>query len=131
MLLLARQSQKCWQQLADLLLEKKWTLAQTELAVSIVKSIDIPEIFQQWLEPEKWTKDAIASSLETEGYKPLYAIHVRPYEGGYQVVSGHHRRLAAIQAGFDQIPAWVEEMDEENAFMELVKAFSSWRTKLD
>ena len=56
------------------------------------------------------------------GYKPKYAIHVRPYEGGYQVVSGHHRRLAAIQAGFDEIPAWVEEMDDETAFMELVKA---------
>ena len=111
-----------WEQLGKLLFEKNWTIAQTELAVSIIKSSDIPEVFQQWLEPEKWTKDAIASSLETEGYKPLYAIHVRPYQDGYQVVSGHHRRLAAIQAGFDQIPAWSEEMDDEKAFMELVLA---------
>jgi ParB family transcriptional regulator, chromosome partitioning protein len=47
---------------------------------------------------------------------------VRPVEGHYQIISGHHRTAAARRAGLAQIPAWVREMDETAAFMQLVLA---------
>lgn len=40
--------------------------------------------------------------------------------GGYQIISGHNRTAAARRAGLEQIPAWVREMDDETAFMQLV-----------
>jgi hypothetical protein len=37
-------------------------------------------------------------------------------------VAGHHRKLAAEKAGLTAVPCWVEEMDDETAFLELVKS---------
>jgi hypothetical protein len=47
---------------------------------------------------------------------------VRPYDDGFQVVAGHHRLAAARAAGLDVMPCWVEEMDDEVAFLELVRS---------
>ena len=38
----------------------------------------------------------------------------------YQIISGHNRTTAARRAGLQQIPAWVREMDDDTAFMQLV-----------
>jgi len=59
--------------------------------------------------------------------KKYFASHVismmvRPLNGHYQIVSGHNRTEAASRAGFDVIPAWVRDMDDEAAFMELILA---------
>ena len=40
--------------------------------------------------------------------------------GAYQIVSGHNRTTAARRAGLKQIPAWVREMDDDTAFMQLL-----------
>jgi ParB-like chromosome segregation protein Spo0J len=37
-------------------------------------------------------------------------------------VSGHHRYEAAKRAGLNTVAAWVREMDDETAYMELVKS---------
>ena len=49
-----------------------------------------------------------------------HAILVRPLAGGHQIISGHNRTTAARRAGLQQIPAWVREMDDDAAFMQLV-----------
>jgi ParB-like chromosome segregation protein Spo0J len=35
-------------------------------------------------------------------------------------VSGHHRVEAAVEAGLDEVPCWVRDMDDNEAFMTLV-----------
>ena len=45
---------------------------------------------------------------------------MRPYNGGFQIISGHCRTKAAVRAGLKQILAWVREMEDETAFMQLV-----------
>jgi ParB-like chromosome segregation protein Spo0J len=37
-------------------------------------------------------------------------------------VAGHHRAAAAKAAGLEAVPCWVREMDDEEAFLELVKS---------
>jgi site-specific DNA-methyltransferase (adenine-specific) len=66
--------------------------------------------------------DTIAASIAEGGFKPEYALLVRPFSGGYQVISGHTRLKAAQQAGCSVLPCWVKDLDDEAAFMELVLA---------
>lgn len=63
--------------------------------------------------------DGIAANLNGE-FPAKHAIHVRTIDGGYQILSGHHRVEAARKAGIKRIPAWIDDLDDETAFMELV-----------
>lgn len=63
--------------------------------------------------------DGIAANLNG-AFREKHAIHVRPIDGGYQVLSGHHRLAAAKLRDMKTIPAWVEDLDDNTAFMELV-----------
>jgi ParB/RepB/Spo0J family partition protein len=64
--------------------------------------------------------DGIAESLASEGFNPEYALLVRPLDGEYQILSGHHRHAAALKAGLDAVPCWVRDMDDDAAYMALV-----------
>lgn len=64
----------------------------------------------------------IAASIERDGFQPEYALLVRPFEGGYQIISGHTRHKAAQKVGCAKLPCWVKRMDDATAFMELVLA---------
>jgi site-specific DNA-methyltransferase (adenine-specific) len=66
--------------------------------------------------------DTIAQSIADGGFKPEYALLVRPFEDGYQIISGHTRHKAALQANCQMLPCWVKEMGDVAAFMELVLA---------
>jgi ParB/RepB/Spo0J family partition protein len=66
---------------------------------------------------------AIAANL-SEGFDPAHALIVRPVDGGFQIVSGHHRHAAATQAGVESVPCWVRDMDDEAAYMALVTSNS-------
>lgn len=55
------------------------------------------------------------------GFKPNHAITVRLVGGAYEIISGHHRTEAAKKANLDEIPCWVEEMDDETAFYQLIR----------
>lgn len=63
--------------------------------------------------------DAIAANLNG-CYPQKHAIHVRPVGERFQVLSGHQRLRAARKAGLDTLWAWVEVLDDQRAFMELV-----------
>jgi site-specific DNA-methyltransferase (adenine-specific) len=66
--------------------------------------------------------DTIAASIAVGMFMPEYALLVRPFADGYQVISGHTRLKAAQQAGCSVLPCWVKDLDDEAAFMELVLA---------
>lgn len=62
--------------------------------------------------------DGIAAQLESAGsYDPAHALLVRPINGHYQIVQGHHRWKAAQQAGLEFVPCWVREMSDDEAYM--------------
>ena len=64
--------------------------------------------------------DAIAASLEESGeMEARHAITVRQLGESFQIISGHHRHAAAVQAGLKQVPCWVVEMDDDQAYMAL------------
>ena len=67
------------------------------------------------------TYNEIVEALKVDGFKPEYAGIARPFEDGYQIISGHRRRLAAIEAGLDAMYIWVRAMDDEEAFFQLVR----------
>jgi ParB/RepB/Spo0J family partition protein len=66
--------------------------------------------------------EAIAAQLQSTGeFHASHAIIVRPMAAGrYQIVSGHNRVNAALEAGFKEVPAWVRDMTDEEAFMQLL-----------
>jgi N6-adenosine-specific RNA methylase IME4 len=65
--------------------------------------------------------DGIAANLNGAWPQP-YALHVRPFDGEYQLVSGHQRKRAALKAELKEVWAWVEELTDEEALMRLVTA---------
>jgi N6-adenosine-specific RNA methylase IME4 len=48
-----------------------------------------------------------------------HAITVRKIDGGYEIISGHHRAEAARRCDLHSIPAWVVELDDDKAYMAL------------
>jgi len=65
--------------------------------------------------------DAIIACIrETSEYKLHHAITVRPYQNGYQIISGHHRVEAAKRAELNEIPCHIVEMTDDEAYMELM-----------
>ena len=59
-------------------------------------------------------KDAVfelAESIKTEGL--IQAITVRPYNGKYEVVAGHHRFRACMIAGLVKIPCVIKELTDD------------------
>jgi site-specific DNA-methyltransferase (adenine-specific) len=51
-----------WQQLTELLIEKEWSVKQTEAIVSAIKEVDIPEVLHGFLNPDVWVKKVIADA---------------------------------------------------------------------
>jgi hypothetical protein len=64
--------------------------------------------------------EAIAVDLAERGsMEARHAITVREIDGGYEIISGHHRHAAAVKAGLEGVPCWVVEMDDDAAYMAL------------
>jgi phage N-6-adenine-methyltransferase len=64
--------------------------------------------------------DAIAADLAERGYmEARHSITVRAVDDGYEIISGHHRHAASGKAGLDEVPCWVVEMDDDEAYMAL------------
>ena len=66
--------------------------------------------------------ETITTSIAESGFKVCYALLVRPSENGYQIISGHTRHKAAVEVGCEKVPCWVQDLTDEEAFFELVKA---------
>ena len=63
--------------------------------------------------------DAIAANL-VSGFDPAHALIVRPLGADFQIISGHHRKLAAERAKLKEAPCWVREVDDTTAYVMLL-----------
>jgi ParB/RepB/Spo0J family partition protein len=64
--------------------------------------------------------DAIAADLAERGYmEARHSITVRAVDDRWEIISGHHRHAASGKAGLDEVPCWVVEMDDDEAYMAL------------
>ena len=65
--------------------------------------------------------DGIAAQIEAKGFfDSAHALLVRPLNGRYQILRGHHRWLAGKQVGLETLPCWVREMGDTEAYMQLI-----------
>lgn len=64
--------------------------------------------------------EALRVNMEETGFRVEHAILVCPLADAYQIVSGHQRVEAARRAGLTEVPAWVRDMTDDEAYMELV-----------
>lgn len=64
--------------------------------------------------------DGIAAQIEANGtFDPAHALMVRPVSNRFQIIWGHHRKLAAAKAGLTEVPCWVREMTNYEAYLQL------------
>ena len=62
--------------------------------------------------------DALCESIALHGVlSPLLA---RPTGEGYEIISGHRRRAAALRLGMDKLPVLVREMNDDDAVILMV-----------
>lgn len=71
------------------------------------------------LQPRQDVVDQLAGHIAA-GFDHSHALIVRPVADEYEIISGHHRYLAALQAGLATVPCWVREYDDDTAYMQLV-----------
>jgi ParB-like chromosome segregation protein Spo0J len=65
--------------------------------------------------------EGIAAKLKEAGvFAEMHALIVRQYGDVYQILSGHQRREAAARAGLEEVPCWVVDPNDDEAFMLLV-----------
>jgi ParB/RepB/Spo0J family partition protein len=92
--------------------------------VETIKQIPITELESHPDNPRLVMREdvvnGIAEQLKEAGhFDPAHALLVRPFNGYYQIVRGHQRWEAAKIAGIGNIPCWVREMSDEEAYMQL------------
>jgi site-specific DNA-methyltransferase (adenine-specific) len=90
---------------------------QTLLLASLVPHPGNPR-----LQPREDVVERIAAEIGRSGFGDEHALLVRPKDGAYQIISGHHRREAAQRAGLTEVPCWVRDLGDREAFMQLVLA---------
>ena len=89
-----------------------------------LRNIQINELFPHPDNPRLKTREdlvvQIAAEITRNGFGVEHALLVRPFGEGYQIISGHTRKLAAERAGITEIPCWIRAMDDDEAFMQLI-----------
>ncbi len=77
-------------------------------------SVDLIERnpFQPRKDFEKESINELAESMMTHGI--LQPLLVRPHNGGYQLIAGERRWLAAKEAGIESVPCRVLELEDKN-----------------
>lgn len=64
--------------------------------------------------------DAISVYLAERGHmEARHALTVRRVDDCYEIISGHHRHASAEAAGLEEVPCWVVEIDDDQAYMAL------------
>lgn len=91
-----------------------------------IHSIALDQLFPHPDNPRLRLRDDVVTQIAAEitrsGFGPEHALLVRPKGDGYEILSGHHRHEAAKRVGLTEVPAWVREMDDDEAFMTLILA---------
>jgi protein gp37/ParB-like chromosome segregation protein Spo0J len=72
------------------------------------------------LAPREDVVEQIAAQIAAAGeFDAAHALIVRQNASGFEIISGHHRHLAAQKANLKTVPCWVREMSDEDAYMAL------------
>ena len=90
-----------------------------------LRSVRVPLLDPHPENPRIGFREDVVESIrqqiaEEGGFNPAHAIIVRAQGERFQVVCGHQRVEAAKRAGLAEIPTWLQEMDDDEAFMQLV-----------
>jgi ParB family chromosome partitioning protein len=64
--------------------------------------------------------EQLMNQMAESGFGAEHALLVRPVDDEFQIISGHHRAEAARKTGISEVPCWVRDMDDDEAFMQLV-----------
>jgi ParB-like chromosome segregation protein Spo0J len=64
--------------------------------------------------------EQLMGQMAESGFGAEHALLVRPLDDEFQIISGHHRAEAARKTGIAEVPCWVRDMDDDEAFMQLV-----------
>ena len=59
-------------------------------------------------------------SIEKEGVLVPLLVRTNPYGDGYEVISGHRRKEAAIWAGETKVPVVIRELDDDQSVVAMV-----------
>ena len=62
----------------------------------------------------------LMKSIEKEGVIVPLLVRTNPYGDGYEIISGHRRKEAAIWAGETKIPVVIRELDDDQAVVAMV-----------
>ncbi|MFR6089994.1 MAG: ParB/RepB/Spo0J family partition protein [Anaerobutyricum hallii] len=62
----------------------------------------------------------LMKSIEKEGVLVQLLVRTNPYGDGYEIISGHRRKEAAIWAGEMKIPVVIRELDDDQAVVAMV-----------
>jgi len=85
--------------------------------ISIEKLIDHPQ--NPRIALREAVVSAIAANLEN-GFDAAHSLLVRPLDNGFPVLSGHHRKAAALNSGLTAVPCWGRTLCDEVAYMAVV-----------
>jgi protein gp37/ParB-like chromosome segregation protein Spo0J len=98
-----------------------------EILVDGPVEIPVELLYHHPQNPRLSTWDAMveqiaAQLMQTGSLDQAHALIVRPRpdEQSYEIIAGHHRKLAAEIAGLATVPCWVRPMSDDEAYMALV-----------
>lgn len=63
---------------------------------------------------------ALMRSIKKEGVIVPLLVRPNPYGEGYEVISGHRRKEAALWAGEEKVPVVIRELDDDQAVIAMV-----------
>lgn len=107
--------------------DKKITLDRIGPKLSNQNEVEIPieELHTFPDHPFKVIDDeamqSLADSIGNRGVLHPIVVRVDP-NGGYQIISGHRRRFACEKAGLKTIPAYIVELDDDEAIILMTDA---------
>ena len=59
----------------------------------------------------------LMKSIEKEGVLVPFLVRTNPYGDGYEIISGHRRKEAAVWAGETKVPVVIRELDDDQAIV--------------
>jgi ParB family chromosome partitioning protein len=82
-----------------------------------IRNVSISELHDFRNHPFKVEKNMelceLMRSIEKEGVLVPLLVRMNPYGGGYEIISGHRRKEAAIWAGETEVPIVIRELDDD------------------
>lgn len=100
-----------------------YSLVNNEPGVN-VEQVKINELYSFEGYPFKVKRDQelfeLRRSIETEGVLVPLLVRNSPYGRGYEIISGHRRKEAALWAGLKEVPVIIRKLDNEQAVIAMV-----------